>query len=226
MNETTEQIPRGTDVAPADAERGNWVDLYAPEVLRPYLRLARLDRPVGTWLLLFPCWWSLALAEVSQSRPYPNLNSLLLFALGALLMRGAGCAYNDWVDRDYDASVSRTANRPIPSGQVTPEAALIFASILAFAAFFVLISFNSFTILLGIASLALVFAYPFMKRFTHWPQFVLGLAFNWGALMGWASAKGSLSAAPALLYVGSSAGPSATTRSTPIRTPRTMPRSA
>lgn len=189
--------------SPADAMIGNWVDRYAPVVVRPYLRLARLDRPIGTWLLLFPCWWSLALAEISQNRPYPDLTYLVLFALGALLMRGAGCSYNDWADRDYDAAVARTANRPIPSGQISPEAALGFAAALIFAAFFVLLCFNGFTILLGITSLGLVFIYPFMKRFTHWPQLVLGLAFNWGALMGWASVEGSLSLAPVLLYIGS-----------------------
>ncbi len=196
-------VPVSDRDGPADAEAGNWVDRYAPESLRPYLRLARLDRPVGTWLLLFPCWWSVALAEVSQSRPYPNVTYLALFAVGALLMRASGCAFNDWADRDYDAAVTRTAARPIPSGQVSPEAALIFAAALAFIAFFVLISFNGFTILLGIASLSLVLVYPFMKRYTYWPQVILGLAFNWGALMGWAAVKGSLDIAPVLLFVGS-----------------------
>ena len=202
MTETKLPVPVSDRDGPADAT-GNWVDRYAPEALRPYLRLARLDRPIGTWLLLFPCWWSVALAEVSQSRPYPNVTYLALFAIGALLMRGSGCAFNDWADRDYDAAVARTAGRPIPSGQVSPEAALIFAAVLAFLAFFVLISFNGFTILLGIASLSLVFIYPFMKRFTYWPQVILGLAFNWGALMGWTAVKGSLDIAPVLLFIGS-----------------------
>ncbi len=185
-----------------DAPAGNWVDRYAPTAWQPYLRLARMDRPIGTWLLLFPCWWSLSLAEVSQGRPYPSLGSLLLFSIGAFVMRGAGCAYNDYVDRDYDAKVARTANRPIPSGQVTPEAALLFVVALSLAGLLVLIWFNWFTIFLGIASLVLVASYPFMKRFTYWPQLVLGLAFNWGALVGWASVKGSLDAAPLLLYAG------------------------
>ena len=205
----------------ADAPPGNWVDRFAPEASRPYLRLARADRPIGTWLLLFPCWWSLALAELSMGRPYPNLTSLALFALGAFVMRGAGCAYNDWVDRDYDARVARTASRPIPSGQVSPEAALIFAAALSLIGLGVLLQFNWFTIVLGAASLAVVAIYPFMKRYTYWPQVVLGLAFNWGALVGWASAKGSLALPPLLLYAGSVRGRSATTRSTPIRTPRT-----
>ncbi len=189
--------------AVADAPAGNWVDTYAPAAWRPYLRLARIDRPIGTWLLLFPCWWSLALAEVSVGRPYPNVWMLTLFAIGAIVMRGAGCAYNDYVDREYDARVQRTASRPIPSGQVTPEAALIFAVALAMIGFLVLIWFNFFTIMLGIASLALVAVYPFMKRFTYWPQAVLGLAFNWGALMGWAAVTGSLALPALLLYAGS-----------------------
>lgn len=203
MTETKLPVPVSDRDGPSDATTGNWVDRYAPEALRPYLRLARLDRPIGTWLLLFPCWWSVALAEVSQSRPYPGITFLALFAIGALLMRGSGCAFNDWADRDYDAAVARTSGRPIPSGQVSPEAALIFAAALAFLAFFVLINFNGFTILLGIASLSLVFIYPFMKRFTYWPQVILGLAFNWGALMGWTAVKGSLDIAPVMLFIGS-----------------------
>lgn len=189
--------------AVADAPTGNWVDTYAPAAWRPYLRLARIDRPIGTWLLLFPCWWSLTLAEVSVGRPYPNVWMLTLFAIGAIVMRGAGCAYNDYVDREYDARVQRTASRPIPSGQVTPEAALIFAITLAMIGFLVLIWFNFFTIILGIASLALVAVYPFMKRYTYWPQAVLGLAFNWGALLGWAAVTGSLALPALLLYAGS-----------------------
>ena len=187
----------------ADARPGNWVDRFAPEAWRPYLRLARMDRPIGTWLLLFPCWWSLALAEVSAGAPYPSLSSLALFALGALVMRGAGCAYNDVVDREYDSRVARTAARPIPSGEVTPQAGLVFASALAGLGFCVLVWFNRFTILLAIASLGLVAVYPFAKRVTYWPQAVLGLAFNWGALVGWASVEGSLALAPILLYLGS-----------------------
>ena len=189
--------------AVSDAPPGNWVDRYAPAPWRPYLRLARMDRPIGTWLLLFPCWWSLTLAEVSNGRPYPNLTMLALFAIGAVVMRGAGCAYNDYVDREYDARVQRTASRPIPSGQVTPEAALLFVAVLSGIGFLVLIWFNMFTILLGISSLALVAIYPYMKRLTYWPQAVLGLAFNWGALMGWAAVKGSLALPALLLYAGS-----------------------
>lgn len=201
----TEIVPtRPDELKPvSDAVAGNWVDRLAPASWRPYLRLARLDRPIGAWLLLFPCWWSLALAEVSRLSPYPDLWYLLLFAVGAVVMRGAGCAYNDYVDRDYDAKVARTASRPIPSGQVKPAHALAFAIVLALVGFAVLVQFNTFTIWLGISSLALVALYPFMKRVTYWPQLVLGLAFNWGALMGWAAVKGELAAAPLLLYAGS-----------------------
>ena len=202
----TAQNPDSLEIAlaaVADAAPGNWVDRYAPAAWRPYLHLARADRPIGIWLLLFPCWWSQALAELTQQRPHPSLGWLALFALGAFVMRGSGCAYNDWVDREYDARVARTASRPIPSGQVTPEAALIFAGILAAIGLIVLVQFNLFTILLGASSLLLVALYPFMKRFTYWPQLILGLTFNWGALVGWASIKGSLALAPALLYAGS-----------------------
>ena len=187
----------------ADSKPNNWVDRYAPVWAQPYLRLARLDRPIGAWLLLFPCWWSLALAEVSQLRPYPSLGYAALFLIGAVVMRGCGCAYNDYVDRDIDAKVVRTASRPIPSGQVTPRQALVFAIALGWVGFLVLLQFNWFTIGLGAVSLVLVALYPFMKRFTPWPQAILGLAFNWGALVGWAAVKGSLGWPAILLYVGS-----------------------
>ncbi|WP_072372819.1 4-hydroxybenzoate octaprenyltransferase [Hyphomicrobium sp. NDB2Meth4] len=187
----------------ADAPLNNWVDRYAPRPMRPYLRLARLDRPIGFWLLLLPCWWSVGLAGVSLNQPYPDPWLLILFAVGALAMRASGCAYNDYVDRNYDAQLPRTAGRPIPSGQVTPAEALAFATFCAFAGLLVLIQFNAFTIKLGAASLFLVALYPFMKRFTHWPQFILGLAFNWGALVGWTAVTGSLGLPALLLYAGS-----------------------
>lgn len=186
----------------SDAPHGNWVDRYAPESWRPYLRLMRLDRPIGTWLLLFPCWWSLALAEIDEGLPHPSLWYMLLFAIGALVMRGAGCAYNDYIDRDFDAQVARTASRPIPSGQVTPEDALVLVGVLGFIGLVVLLQFNWFTVFLGSASLLLVLIYPYMKRFTYWPQLVLGLAFNWGALVGWAADEDGLELAPVLLYFG------------------------
>jgi 4-hydroxybenzoate polyprenyltransferase len=179
------------------------VDRFAPEAMRPYLRLARLDRPIGFWLLLLPCWWSVGLADVTLNQPYPNPWLLTLFAVGALLMRAAGCAYNDFIDRDYDARAPRTASRPIPSGQVTPAEALAFAAMCAIGGFMVLVQFNSFTIKLGAASLVLVALYPFTKRLTHWPQVILGLAFNWGALVGWAAVMGSIGLPALLLYAGS-----------------------
>ena len=188
--------------AVADAAPGNWVDRHAPDGWRPYLRLARADRPVGAWLLLFPCWWSQALAELSMGKAYPNLWYALLFAVGAFVMRGAGCVYNDLVDRDYDAGVARTRNRPIPSGQVSVTAAKVFMVALCLAGLAVLLQFNGFTVLLGVASLGLVAIYPFMKRFTYWPQLVLGLTFKWGALVGWAAVTGSLAWPALLLYAG------------------------
>jgi len=186
----------------ADAT-GNWVDTLAPVWLRPYLRLARLDRPIGSWLLLLPCWWSSALAAVAGHARAPNLSHLVLFFIGAFAMRGAGCTWNDIVDRDLDGSVERTRSRPIPSGQVSVAQAVLFLVLQSLVGLAVLISFNGYTIGLGIASLGIVAVYPFMKRITYWPQIVLGLAFSWGALMGWAAAFGRLDAAPLLLYAGS-----------------------
>ncbi len=198
---TLRSSPSNKDTV-ADAPPGNWVDAHAPMAWRPYLRLGRLDRPIGAWLLLFPCWWSLALTELSRGLPYPNLWYLALFAIGAVVMRAAGCAWNDIVDRDYDALVPRTASRPIPSGQLTVAQALVFAITLSLVGFVILLLFNGFTVLLGMGSLLLVAVYPFMKRVTYWPQVVLGLAFNWGALVGWAAVEGSLALPPVLLYAG------------------------
>lgn len=187
--------------APADAVKGNWVDRYAPTPLRPYLRLMRADRPVGTWLLLIPCWQGLALgAIVAPPAPMTALSYALLFAVGAVVMRGAGCAYNDIADRDIDAKVARTALRPIPSGQISAPQAWVFLVALSLIGLGVLVQFNRTTIVLGLASLALVAAYPFMKRITWWPQAWLGLTFNWGALMGYSSVTGEISAPALLLY--------------------------
>ena len=186
----------------ADAERGNWVDAHAPDFAKPYLKLARMDRPIGTWLLLFPCWWGQLLAHLSVGDAWINWWYRALFAVGATVMRGAGCTWNDIVDSDYDGRVARTAARPIPSGQVSKRQALAFAMGLSLAGFLVLIQFNWAAIAVGICSLALVAAYPFSKRFTYWPQFVLGLTFNWGVLVGWVAVTGSLSLAPLLLYIG------------------------
>jgi len=186
----------------ADAT-GNWVDTVAPRWLRPYLRLARLDRPIGAWLLLLPCWWSSALAAIAAHARAPSVWHIVLFFVGAFAMRGAGCTWNDIVDRDLDGAVERTWSRPIPSGQVSIAQAALFLVLQALVGFAVLLSFNGFTVALGVASLAIVAVYPFMKRITYWPQIVLGLAFSWGALMGWAGAFGRLDAAALLLYAGS-----------------------
>lgn len=188
--------------AVADAT-GNWVDTTAPGWARPYLRLARADRPIGAWLLLLPCWWSAALAAVAAREPVPRLGHLIAFAIGAVAMRGAGCTWNDIVDRDIDALVERTRSRPIPSGQVSVRAAAVFLVLQALAGLAVLLTLNRFAIGTGIASLVIIAVYPFMKRITWWPQVTLGLAFSWGALMGWAAAFGRLDAPALLLYAGS-----------------------
>jgi 4-hydroxybenzoate polyprenyltransferase len=180
---------------------GNWVDGVAPAWARPYLRLARLDRPIGSWLLLMPCWWSVGLAAV-HARSQVNLWHVLLFFVGAFAMRGAGCTWNDIVDRDLDARVERTRSRPIPSGQVTVASAAAFLALQALVGLAVLLQFNRFTIYVGFASLAVVVVYPFMKRITYWPQIVLGLAFSWGALMGWPATFARLDPPALLLYAG------------------------
>jgi 4-hydroxybenzoate polyprenyltransferase len=186
-----------------DAVRGHWADRWAPVRFRPYLRLARIERPIGWWLLLMPCWWSAALAAVAGGQPWPNPLHCALFLVGAVAMRGAGCTYNDIVDRDLDTRVERTRDRPLPSGQVTLKGALAFLGLQALVGLLVLLQFNAFAILTGFASLGIVALYPFMKRFFWMPQIVLGLAFAWGALMGWAAAFGSLSPAAILLYLAS-----------------------
>jgi 4-hydroxybenzoate polyprenyltransferase len=186
----------------ADAT-GNWVDRSAPDWIKPYLRLTRLDRPIGWWLLLLPCWWSSALAAVADRAWGPSPWHILLLLVGAIVMRGAGCTWNDLVDRDIDAKVERTRSRPIPSGQVSVPVAYLFLVAQALVGLLVLIQFNPFAIMVGVASLAVVAIYPFMKRITYWPQIFLGLAFSWGALMGWAGARGALELPALLLYAGS-----------------------
>ncbi|HTS91418.1 MAG TPA: 4-hydroxybenzoate octaprenyltransferase [Stellaceae bacterium] len=182
----------------SDIRAGDWTDRYAPQGLRPYIRLARLDRPIGTWLLLFPGWWAIAMA----AERWPDWLLLVLFGIGAIAMRGAGCTLNDLVDRDYDAQVARTRTRPLPSGAVTPRQALLFMILQLAIGAAVLFSFNRFAIGVGLAVLALIATYPFMKRITYWPQLFLGLNFNWGALLGWAAVRGELALAPVLLYLG------------------------
>ncbi len=187
--------------ATADAIRGHWVGRAAPAAWRPYLRLARIDRPIGWWLLLWPCWWSAALAATASGAAFPNLWHLALFLIGAIAMRGAGCVWNDIVDRDIDAKVARTALRPIPSGQVSVVRAGVFMGSLLLVGLAVLLQFNWFAVGAGFASMLVVAVYPLAKRVTWWPQVVLGLAFNWGAFMGWAAAFGSLGWPPVLLYL-------------------------
>lgn len=192
------QSPQGTV---ADAVKGNWVDTIAPAWSRPYLRLSRADRPIGTWLLLLPCWWSLLLAMLStDTASWYDLWIAVGCAAGAFLMRGAGCTWNDITDRKIDAQVARTRSRPIPSGQVTTKQAAAWMAIQSLVSLGILLTFPPFAIALGVLSLGPVAIYPFAKRFTWWPQVFLGIAFNWGALVGWAAHTGSLSAAPVILY--------------------------
>ncbi len=197
----TRSPPGGGPVA--DAVAGNWVDRLAPEPLRPFLRLSRADRPVGTWLLLLPCWWGLALAVLWKGS-FTVVDAWIGIgcAVGAALMRGAGCTWNDITDRDFDAAVARTRSRPIPSGQVGVRRALVWMLLQSFLALLILLSFNGPAILLGIAALVPVAVYPFAKRFTWWPQVFLGLAFNWGALLAWTASAGSLGWPAVALYLG------------------------
>jgi len=185
-----------------DAPPKNWLDRFGPDWLKPFGRLARWDRPIGWWLLLWPCWWSAALVAVAGDRGFPNVWHLFLFLVGAIVMRGAGCTYNDLIDRDLDAHVERTRGRPLPSGAVTPGQAVVFLVLQALAGGLVLIQFNGFTVVLGLTSLTVIALYPFAKRVTDWPQIVLGLAFSWGALLGWSAVLGRLDAAPVALYLG------------------------
>jgi len=188
----------GPETSASDIPAGGWVDRYAPALARPYIRLARLDRPIGTWLLLFPCWWSIAMAW----RGPQDFRLIVLFGVGALVMRGAGCTFNDIMDRDFDAQVARTANRPLPSGQVTVHQAVLFLLAQLVIGLAILLALPPFAWIVGAASLALVFTYPLTKRVTFWPQFFLGLTFNWGALLGWAAAREEIAVPALLLYAG------------------------
>ena len=183
-----------------DAPPDNWVDTRAPLAWRPYLRLMRADRPIGTWLLLLPCWWGVALAALPAGAPRLDVGYLVLFAIGAFLMRGAGCVWNDITDREIDARVARTAGRPLPSGAVSVRAALLFMACLLAGGLLVLLQFNQAAIAIGLSSMLIIAAYPFMKRISDFPQFVLGLAFNWGVLVAWSAVHGGLGLAPLLLY--------------------------
>lgn len=188
----------------ADATARNWVDRFMPKWSRPYLRLSRADRPAGTWLLLLPCWWGLGLAMAADPAA-PLWRDVWIYVacgMGAFLMRGAGCTWNDISDREFDASVARTKSRPIPSGQVSVRGAAVWMVVQALIAFAILLTLDRAAIILGIIALLPVVVYPFAKRFTWWPQIFLGIAFNWGALLGWAAHSGSLGWPPVLLYLG------------------------
>ncbi|WP_418593337.1 4-hydroxybenzoate octaprenyltransferase [Ponticoccus sp. (in: a-proteobacteria)] len=197
----TEQTPEVQGQV-RDAVRGNWVDRWAPSGARPYLRLSRADRPIGTWLLLLPCWWGLLLSMVSDGQArWFDLWIFVGCGIGAVLMRGAGCTWNDITDRHIDGSVARTASRPIPSGQVTAKQALAWAVAQCLVAFCILITFPPMAIALGVLALLPVAIYPFAKRFTWWPQVFLGIAFNWGALLAWTAHSGTLGLPAVLLYL-------------------------
>src|SRR6202045_3063052 len=189
--------------APVADATGNWVDTQAPPWSRPYLRLSRFDRPIGSWLLLMPCWWSAALAAGVAHDIYRLPLNIALFFVGAFVMRGAGCTWNDITDRDLDAMVERTRSRPIPAGQVSVKQAFVFLAVQALIGLAVLLQFNRFAVMIGIASLIIVAVYPFMKRITWWPQIVLGLAFSWGALMGFAVTQQRIDVTALALYAGS-----------------------
>jgi 4-hydroxybenzoate polyprenyltransferase len=187
----TDSLPH-TDLAP-----DGWIDRRMPAWTRPYFKLARLDRPTGIWLLLLPCWWAIALAAPTA---VDGIGMTVLFSIGAVVMRGAGCTVNDVIDRNIDAQVERTRGRPLPSGQVGLFGALVFLAILLALGLGVLVQLNKLTIILGVASLVLVGLYPLMKRWTWWPQAFLGLTFNWGAIMGWTAVTGHIGLAAILLY--------------------------
>lgn len=221
MSDPTKNDDAGGDDANGqiqDAARRNWVDRWAPAGLQPWLRLARLDRPIGIWLLLWPCMWSIMLATGSADVQYlliatgfslgnwqlalPDPMLFLWFFLGAAVMRGAGCTWNDILDRNLDASVARTRLRPLPSGQISLQGAVIFLGAELILGLLILLQLNTFSVYLGAASLVLIAFYPLMKRITWWPQAFLGLTFNWGALLGWTAVVGNLSKPAGLLYIG------------------------
>lgn len=174
----------------------SWIDLYLPKQARPYARLARLDKPIGTWLLAWPCMWSITLA--ANHGHFPDIKMLALFGTGALLLRGAGCTINDLLDQDIDPKVERTKLRPIASGILTPFQGLSFLGFQLLLGLGILLQLNNYSRILGASSLLLVFSYPLMKRLTFWPQAYLGLTFNWGALLGWSAVRGSLD--PAIVF--------------------------
>ncbi|SDE64125.1 4-hydroxybenzoate polyprenyltransferase [Paracoccus isoporae] len=185
-----------------DAVNGNWVDNSAPPGWRPWLRLSRLDRPIGTWLLLLPCWWGVGLAMMADRARWLDLWIILACGIGAIAMRGAGCTWNDITDRDIDGAVDRTAKRPIPSGQVTLRGALFWLAAQLLIGLAVLLTLDGAAIWLGVLSLLPVTIYPFAKRFTWWPQIFLGIAFNWGVMLAYAAHRGGLDLAPIIAWFG------------------------
>ena len=182
----------------SDIPKNNWVDRIAPIAARPYLRLARIDRPIGTWLLLLPGWWALSIAPKAGGLPDPFL--FLLFGAGAILMRAAGCIINDLFDRKFDSSVARTANRPLASGDISISHACIFLVVLFTLSLLILVQFNRLSVIIGFLSLVLIIPYPLMKRITYWPQAWLGLTFNWGAILGWTAINNEITISTLLLY--------------------------
>lgn len=198
-----DQRPEGQFASVADAYDANWVDIHAPEPLKPYFRLSRLDRPIGTWLLLLPCYWGLLLGAlaVPEAAGWLTVWIFLVCTVGAVLMRGAGCTWNDITDRDLDGSVARTRSRPLPSGQVTVRQAILWMGGQVVVSAALLFTLNWAAIGLGVLALLPVAIYPFAKRFTWWPQVFLGIAFNWGALLAWTAQTGSLSLPAVFLYM-------------------------
>ena len=198
MHQPSGSLPPEQPQLTPDAVRGSWVEKM-PRGWQPYLRLSRLDRPIGTWLLLLPCWWAASLASNVEGQGYPDLTLLILFALGSIAMRGAGCTYNDIVDRDIDAKVERTRNRPLPGGHVSLKEAWVWLLMQCMVGLAVLLMLNPVAQVVALGSIVLVAGYPFMKRITWWPQAWLGLTFNWGALVGWSAVTGDWPTLPALL---------------------------
>lgn len=182
----------------SDIKYGDWVDRRLPQAWRPYTRLARLDRPVGIWLTLFPCWAAL----IQASQGFPDLVHLTVFSLGALLMRSAGSTVNDIADRKFDGHVERTRFRPLASGQMSVPNAFLFLAVQLALAASLLAFLTPYTRLVAICVLPLVFVYPLCKRFTHWPQAVLGAAFNWGMLMAWSEVVGEIPLGAILVWFG------------------------
>ena len=200
MTKLNERIKK----APEDTIHKSWVHRISPDFAWGYLQLMRADRPIGTWLLLWPGLWSIVLASHFHGNQMiiPDINLLLLFSLGAIVMRGAGCVVNDLWDRDADGKVKRTKERPIPSGRVSVFGAIIFLIFLSLIGLYILLQLNNFAQIVGAASLILIIIYPLMKRITYWPQLMLGFTFNWGALLGWAAITGTIELPAALLYIG------------------------